>query len=137
DVGMTSGDCGGELSFYGSDPILPSPLRFGAMSAIALAARSVAGAALWGKATGEGQNISVDVRKALKRFCGFFEGKWETINGRPPTGHGYSGSPFMTFPLFRETRDGRHVVPLDFYPKLRTRTLKLLRCGETVESIQN
>src|ERR1700752_5033657 len=29
DVGMTSDDCGGELSFYGQDPILPSPLRFG------------------------------------------------------------------------------------------------------------
>ena len=25
DVGMTSDDCGGELSFYGSDPILPKP----------------------------------------------------------------------------------------------------------------
>jgi hypothetical protein len=84
DVGMTSDDCGGELSFYGQDPILPSPLRFGTMSAIGLAARSVAVAALWRQATGEGQNISVDVRKALRRFCGFFEGKWETVNGRPP-----------------------------------------------------
>ena len=42
DVGMTSDDCGGELSFYGSDPILQSPLRFGTMAAIGLAARSVA-----------------------------------------------------------------------------------------------
>src|SRR5260370_15411779 len=74
DVGMTSDDCGGELSFYGQDPILPSPLRFGTMSAIGLAARSVAVAALWRQATGEGQNISVDVRKALRRFCRFFEG---------------------------------------------------------------
>src|SRR6476660_34297 len=29
DVGLTSDDCGGELSFYGSDPILQSPLRSG------------------------------------------------------------------------------------------------------------
>ena len=85
DVGMTIDDCGGELSFYGSDPILQSPLRFGTMAAIGLAARSVAVAALWRQATGEGQNISVDVRKALRRFCGFFEGKWETVNGRPPS----------------------------------------------------
>src|SRR3984893_6344953 len=137
DVGMTPSDSGGELTFYGQDPIIPSPIRFGAMAAIGLAAKSVSVAALWRQRTGDAQNISVDVRKALKRFCGFFEGKWETINGRPPTGHGYSGSPFMTFPLFRETRDGRHVVPLDFYPKLRARTLKLLRCSEIVESIQN
>jgi crotonobetainyl-CoA:carnitine CoA-transferase CaiB-like acyl-CoA transferase len=137
DVGMTTSDSGGELSFYGQDPILPSRIRFGSMAAIGLAAKSIAVAALWKQRTGEGQDIAVDVRKALKRFCGFFEGKWETINGRPPAGQGYSGSPFMTFPLFRETRDGRHVVPLDFYPKLRARTLKFLRCGETVESIQN
>src|ERR1700720_4605118 len=137
DVGMTTSDSGGELTFYGQDPIIPSRIRFGAMAAIGLAAKSVAVAALWRQRTGEGQNISLDVRKGLRRFYGFFEGKWEKINGRPPAGHGYSGSPFMTFPLFRETRDGRHVVPLDFYPKLRARTLKLLRCGETVESIQN
>ena len=95
DVGMTSDDCGGELSFYGQDPILPSPLRFGTMAAIGLAARSVAVAALWRQATGEGQNISVDVRKALRRFCGFFEEKWETINGRSPSPGGYSVSPFL------------------------------------------
>src|ERR1700739_1481199 len=46
DVGMTSDDCGGELSFDGRDPILQSPLRFGTMAAIGLAARSVPGAAL-------------------------------------------------------------------------------------------
>src|ERR1700720_1332275 len=105
DVGLSTADAGGKLTFYGSDPILQSPLRFGTMAAIGLAARSAAVAALWRQATGEEQNISVDVRKALRRFCGFFEGKWETINGRPPSGHGYSGNPFMTFPLFRETRN--------------------------------
>src|SRR5215831_15563196 len=73
DVGLTSDDCGGKLSFYGQDPILPSPVRFGTMAAVGLAARSVAVAALWRQTTGEGQNISIDVRKALRRFCGFFE----------------------------------------------------------------
>jgi hypothetical protein len=29
DVGMTIDDCGGELSFYGRDPILQSPLDSG------------------------------------------------------------------------------------------------------------
>src|SRR5262245_48580793 len=72
DGGMTSDDCGGELRFYGQDPILPSPLRFGTMAAVGLAARSIAVAALWRQVTDEGQNISVDVRKALRRFCGFF-----------------------------------------------------------------
>jgi crotonobetainyl-CoA:carnitine CoA-transferase CaiB-like acyl-CoA transferase len=139
DVGMTSDDCGGEISFYGSDPILASPLRFGTMAAIGLAARSVAVAALWRQATGEGQNISVDVRKALRRFCGFFEGKWETVNGRPPSPGGYAISPFLTIGdgFFRETRDGRYVVALDFYPQLFVRTLNFLNCSSSNESINN
>src|ERR1700746_2309264 len=138
DVGMTSEDCGGELSFYGQDPILPSPLRFGTMAAIGLAARSVAVAALWRQATGEGQNISVDVRKALRRFCGFFEGKWETVNGRPPSPGGYAVSPFLKLDaFFRATRDGRHVVALDFYPQLFVRTLDFLHCSPNNESINN
>src|ERR1700730_7694700 len=58
DVGMTSDDCGGELSFYGRDPILQSALRFGTMAAVGLAARSVAVAALWRQGTGEEQTIS-------------------------------------------------------------------------------
>ena len=84
DVGMSAADSGGKLTFYGRDPIIPSPHRFGAMAAIGLAAKAVAVATLWRHRTGEGQDIAVDVRKALRRFCGFFELKWETINGRPP-----------------------------------------------------
>src|SRR5437764_8220428 len=85
DIGLKTADAGGKLTFYGSDPILPSSIRFGTMAAIGLAARSVALTALWRQTTGEGQAISVDVRKALRRFAGFFEGKWETSNGRPPS----------------------------------------------------
>jgi crotonobetainyl-CoA:carnitine CoA-transferase CaiB-like acyl-CoA transferase len=137
DVGLTCDDCGGELSFYGSDPILRSPLRFGTMAAIGLAAKSVAVAALWRQATGQGQNITVDVRKALRRFCGFFDGKWETINGRPPSPGGYAVSPFLKMEdaFFRETRDGRYVVALDIYPQLLVRTLDFLRCSPSTESI--
>src|SRR5207253_10474586 len=68
DIDMTTDDAGGKLSFYGRDPILPSPVRFGSMAAIGLAARSVAAAVLWRQTTGDGQDISVDVRKALRRF---------------------------------------------------------------------
>src|SRR5262245_18828913 len=46
-VGMSSADSGGELSFYGRDPIIPSPHRFATMAGVALAARSIAIAALW------------------------------------------------------------------------------------------
>src|SRR4029077_4901022 len=59
-------------------------------------ALSKPGVALWRHATGEGQDISLDVRKALRRFCGFYEGKWETINGRSPTLGSY---PLLTITL--------------------------------------
>src|ERR1700745_2944786 len=95
DIGLTTADAGGKLTFYGRDPILPSPIRFGTLAAVGLAARSVALAATWRQATGEGQDISVDVRKALRRFAGFFEGKWETINSRPPSPGGYAFSPIL------------------------------------------
>src|SRR6202795_3520427 len=109
DVGLTAGDSGGKLTFYGQDPIVPSSFRFCAMAAVGLAVRSVALAALWKSRTGEAQDIHVDVRKALRRFCGFFEGKWETINGRSPLLLPRD-NPFFELPLFRRTRDGRHVV---------------------------
>src|SRR6201995_5044070 len=66
DVGLTAADSGGNLTFYGQDPIVPSSFKFGAMAAVGLAARSVALAALWKSQTGEAQDIHVDVRKALR-----------------------------------------------------------------------
>src|SRR6516162_5933132 len=116
DVGMSTADSGGKVTFYGRDPIIPSPFRFGSMAAIGLAAKAVAVAALWRHRTGEGQDIGMDVRKALRRFAGFYDRKWETINGRPPALTDPM-NPFLELPLFRETRDGRHVVALNIYPK--------------------
>ena len=130
DVGLSTADSGGKITFYGRDPIIPSLFRFGSMSAIALAAKAVGVAALWRLRTGEEQDIEVDVRKALRRFAGFFDLKWETINGRPPALE-------VDTNLFRETRDGRHVVPLNIYPKLAARELSLLRCDASPESVRN
>jgi len=137
DVGLTTADSGGKLTFYGQDPIIASPHRFGTMAAVGLAARSVALAALWKSQTGEGQDIHVDVRKAFRRFSGFFEGKWETINGRGPTMGAYQDNPFWEIPLFRKTRDGRHVVALNVYPRLQARALNFLRAIDSNESVNN
>src|SRR3954465_5916118 len=139
DIALTTADAGGKLTFSGSDPILPSTMRFGTLAAVGLAARSVAVAALWRQTTGAAQDISVDVRKALRRFYGFFEGKWETINGRPPSPGGYAVSPFLKMgdTFFRETRDRRHVLALDIYPQLLVNTLNFLGCSPSTESINN
>jgi crotonobetainyl-CoA:carnitine CoA-transferase CaiB-like acyl-CoA transferase len=136
DVGLTAAGSGGKLTFYGQDPIVPSSFRFGAMAAVGLAAKTIALAALWKSRTGEAQDIHVDVRKALRRFSGFFEGKWETINGRSPLLLPRD-NPFFELPLFRKTRDGRHVVSLNIYPGLQARALNFLRCSNSTESIGN
>src|SRR2546423_14687346 len=57
DIGLTTADAGGKITFYGSDPILPSPMRFGTLAAVGLAERSVGGPGLWKEATGKGQAI--------------------------------------------------------------------------------
>jgi len=46
-------------------------------------------------------------------------------------------NPFLELPFFRETRDGRHVVALNIYPKSGARALSFLRCGVSVESLNN
>ena len=115
---------------------MPSSFKFGAMAAVGLAAKNIALAALWKSQTGEGQDNHVDVRKALRRFCGFFEGKWETINGRSPLLLPRD-NPFFELPIFRKTRDGRHVVTLNIYPGLQGRALNFLRCSNSTESIGN
>src|SRR5579859_3975446 len=137
DVGMSAADCGGQLTFYGQDPIVPSRIRFATMAGIGLAAKTIVAAAVWRDRTGQSQDVHVDIRKAFRRFAGFFEGTWETVNGRSPAMGFFDNNPFFKFPLFRGTRDGRHVVTLNFYPKLHQRALNFFRCGDSVESLQN
>jgi crotonobetainyl-CoA:carnitine CoA-transferase CaiB-like acyl-CoA transferase len=137
DVGMSAADSGGQLTFYGQDPVVPSRIRFATMAGIGLAAKTIAAAAVWRDRTGQGQDVHVDVRKAFRRFGGFFEGIWETVNGRSPAMGSFENNPFFKFPLFRETRDGRHVVTLNFYPKVYQRALKFFRCDGSVESLEN
>jgi len=137
DVGMSTADSGGKLNFYGRDPIIPSPHRFGTMAAVGLAAKAVAIAAVWQQRTGEGQDIAVDVRKALRRFAGFFELKWETVNGRPPVVLEEPLNPFIDRNLFHETQDGRHVVAINIYPKLASRALSLLKCNASSDAVRS
>jgi crotonobetainyl-CoA:carnitine CoA-transferase CaiB-like acyl-CoA transferase len=137
EVGMSATDSGGQLTFYGQDPIIPSRIRFATMAGIGLAAKTIAAAAVWRDRTGEGQDIHIDARKAYRRFSGFFEGIWETVNGRSPAMGAFEDNPFLKMPLFRETRDGRHVVTLNFYPESHRRALRLFRCSDNIEALQN
>ncbi|MET8771590.1 MULTISPECIES: CoA transferase [Streptomyces] len=138
EVGLTERDAGGAVTFTGADPVVPSTLRFASAAGIGLAAKSVALAKLWRLRGGKGQDIGVDLRKAPHRLSPFYDGKWEKINGISP---GTPGDPITPFrpPGFYRTRDNRWVMPLNVYPVIKARTLKLLRtyddAGAVAEAI--
>ncbi|MEU6058776.1 CoA transferase [Streptomyces sp. NPDC047097] len=124
-VGLSAAEAGGEITFTGADPIVPSTLRLASATALALTAKSVAVAALWRDRGGEGQSISMDLRRAPHRLCPFYDRRWELVNGFPP---GRPSDPDNPMALdFYRAGDGRWVMPLEMYPGLKSRTLKLLR----------
>ena len=73
-LGATTSDSGGQVTYYGSDPITPDRLPYGSISAISLAAKAILIAKIWKERTGEGQDIHVDVRKSLRRLTPFLDG---------------------------------------------------------------
>ena len=132
-VGMSQSDAGGKVTFLGADPITPSTLRLASAAGIGLAAKAVAMAKLWQIRGGLGQDIGVDLRKTPHRLCPFYDQKWELLNGYPP---GAPSDPLNPYLLnFYQCGDGRWVLPLNIYPRLRTSTNRLLGCSDNVESV--
>ncbi|EIT84844.1 L-carnitine dehydratase/bile acid-inducible protein F taxon [Fictibacillus macauensis ZFHKF-1] len=134
-VGLSPADSGGDITFYGKDPIVPSTLRLGSAAAIALAAKSVAIANIWRLRGGQGQDIHVDVRKALRRLSPFYDKKWEKLNGYVPS---KANDPYNPLDFrFYQTRDEKWVMPLNPYPRAKHETLKLLNCTEDPQAVAN
>jgi len=123
-LGLAATDSGGDIVFEGADPVVPSPLRLGAASALALVAKSVAVAGLHRQRGGPGQDIAMDLRVAPHRLCPFYDHRWELLNGYP-AGAPANPSPAFGFSFYR-TRDDRWVMPLNPYPKIKIGAQKLL-----------
>src|ERR1700678_4774578 len=124
-LGATTSDSGGKVTYYGSDPITPDRLPYGSISAISLAAKAILIAKIWKERTGEGQEVHIDVRKALRRLTPFLDGKWELVNGFP--GRTDPHSPFTGGPDIVPTKDGKWVMFAEPYPSLRQHTIELLK----------
>lgn len=133
DIGEDSQSTGGKISFSGLDPIAPSRIMFGTMSALALALKSAMVAAIWRDRTGQGQDIHVNVGKALRRFTPFHDQKWELINGMP--GDNDPFNPFNDFPVMHPTADGGWAMPGCWYPGLRQRGLEFLNATDSPQAI--
>lgn len=132
-VGLSAADAGGTISHIGADPVVKSPLRLGGAAGIGLIAKSVAAAALHRWRGGAGQDIGVDLRRALHRLSPFYDFRWEKIGGYPVRPTLEAGN--MMSAIFYRTADGRSVMPQAMYPNLRLRAQELLKIPLTWPAI--
>ncbi|ADJ45340.1 acyl-CoA transferase/carnitine dehydratase [Amycolatopsis mediterranei S699] len=131
-LGFTPEDSGGTITFHKRDPLMPSSIRIGGAAAVALAQQSVIAAKLWRMRTGLGQDITVDLGQAIRRLAPASEMKWETLNGYPADMP--DRSVFAYFGFY-PTRDGRHVIPPNIYPGLKSKMLAVLDCADHPEAL--
>ncbi|MEN3270315.1 MAG: hypothetical protein V7646_7209, partial [Pseudonocardia sp.] len=132
-AGFAPTDGGGSVTFTGADPVVPSTLRLGTAAGVGLAAKAVALAALWRRRTGQGQDVSMDLRVAPHRLCPFYDRKWELVNGFPQ-GAPANASQALGFRFYR-TADDRWVMPLNPYPKIKIAAQKLLGVPEDTTAV--
>lgn len=132
EVGLSSADVGGKITFKGADPIYDDVLHLGAISALPTMACAVGAATIWKMRTGESQDLSVDLRKSIHNINPNYKFS-PTINGfRYPTAT-LMGNPFLET-MYR-TRDGRYVIPTAVYPALMLKWLNFLKCQPNKESV--
>jgi crotonobetainyl-CoA:carnitine CoA-transferase CaiB-like acyl-CoA transferase len=134
EVGLEPRSSGGAVIFTGRDPIISSPLPFATMAAVALMAKAVSVAALWRFRGGQGQDLSVNLGKALHRLCPFYDKKWELMNGYAPGNPADPKNPFMPMNMYR-TRDNRRILFMNIYPGSRSAALAFLGCNDAPTAI--
>ncbi len=144
-----------QLMFTGADPILHSRIRLGACLAIPAAACGVGAAAIWKDRTGEGQNVSVDLREAVWNINPFYK-FWlmgavkagalsedhplvqqvqfiPTLNGQMMQAPFFVGNP-ISFKIF-ESKDGRRVTATGLYHHHMDNFLRIIGCPPDGEAI--
>ena len=134
DIGLSSEDTGGTVTFTGADPIFESRFRIGACISIPIMGAAAGAAIIWQMRTGRGQNLALDLRKAIHGVNPVYKFK-PTINGyayQMP----YAVGNYMIFDLYL-TKDGRWVLPTGGYPHMAAEWCELLRCSPAKASITN
>lgn len=131
-MGIAPEDCGGTITFEKKDPLVPSTVRLGGLPAIALVAQSVVAAKIWQMRGGLGQDIRVDLGQALRRLAPVTELKWETINGLPAD---IEERHLLAYHSYYRTKDGRHVMPQNLYPGMRSKMLEVLDCSDAPKAL--
>jgi crotonobetainyl-CoA:carnitine CoA-transferase CaiB-like acyl-CoA transferase len=125
-LGLMLDDAGGSVEIFGADPLFPSAVRLGEAFSIAAMAAAIGPAAIWKARTGNGQNLSIDIRKAahgINPDLTFHP----TINGHPYPNWVGDFHPFGVFPF--KTKDGRWVYPSAVYPRQQVAWGNFFNCG--------
>jgi crotonobetainyl-CoA:carnitine CoA-transferase CaiB-like acyl-CoA transferase len=131
-LGMSRQDAGGDVSITGGDPLFPGALRLGETFTVAAMGAAVGAAAIWRERTGEGQDLSVDVREAahgINPDLTFHP----TVNGHPYPNWVGNFHPFGIVPF--QTRDGRWIYPSAVYPPQQLAWGKFFNSGTSMEQI--
>ena len=129
-IGLSEDDPGGEVRFVGSDPVIPSRLRYGAGTASALAAQAAAIATIWRMRSGRGQDITVDLRRAVALGL-------RTVQNLRQNGRSFTVGSTTRASNFFKTADGRTIYLLRNTGRLTITTdlIGMLRCENTTESL--
>lgn len=134
DVGLQPADSGGSIVIAGSDPIIPSRHRLGAMSAIAVMSNAVAIATIWQLRGGGPQDLATDLATSVHAINPSFAFQ-PTLNGYP-----YPRDRDSVYPMghtLLETRDGRWCILTAHYRHMLFSWLKLLRCAPDPDSVRD
>jgi len=132
DLGLSPEDTGGSITFIGEDPIFPSKHRLGACVSIPIMAGAAGIAEIWRQRTGRGQDLTLDLRKAIHGINPMYK-FGPTVNGYPYQLPYWIDNP-MGFDLYR-TKDGRLFLPTGAYPRLLNDMCSFLRCGPDHDQI--
>ena len=89
--GLDPADTGGAITFVGEDPIMESRIRLGAAYSIPYMGTAAAAAMIWKMRTGRGQDLKIDLRKAIHYIADI---PWSTLNGRTYTASLHEGLRF-------------------------------------------
>jgi len=138
DLGLSPEDTGGSVTFVGEDPIFPTKHRLGACIAIPIMAGAAGIADIWRQRTGRGQDLTLDLRKAIHGINPMYKFN-PTVNGYPYQlpywiNPDYQLDNPMGFNLYR-TKDGRFFLPTGAYPSLLNDMCTFLHCGPNKDQI--
>lgn len=132
ELGLSVADTGGSVTFAGADPILPSRLRLAAAIGIPIMAGAVGAAAIWRARGGAGQDLHLDLCKAVHGITPHYA--WHpTLNGLPHS-HALALDNFFLLSSYK-TRDGRIVMASGVYPHMAADWLRFLGCPPEWEQI--